>query len=60
MASASCATTCHGPRCWRGGTPYIPRAEVARLSERARALLRYNPIVDHAHLGEEAYQAFAY
>ena len=38
----------------------IPRAEVARLSERARALLRYNPIVDHAHLGEEAYQAFAY
>ena len=38
----------------------IPRGELARLSERARALLRFNPIVDHAKVGEEAYQSFAY
>jgi ectoine hydroxylase-related dioxygenase (phytanoyl-CoA dioxygenase family) len=38
----------------------IPRAEHGRLSERGRAWLRFNPVVDRVELGEEAYQSFAY
>ena len=38
----------------------VPRTELARLSDRARALLRLNPVVDQVRIGEEAYQSFAY
>jgi ectoine hydroxylase-related dioxygenase (phytanoyl-CoA dioxygenase family) len=39
----------------------VPRAALERLSERARQLLRFNPVVDKlADEGEEVYQSFAY
>jgi Phytanoyl-CoA dioxygenase (PhyH) len=39
----------------------VPRAALERLSERARYLLRFNPLVDEPdESGEEIYQAFAY
>lgn len=39
----------------------VPRAVHATLSERARFLLRFNPVVDSiADDGEEVYQSFAY
>jgi hypothetical protein len=39
----------------------VPRAALARLSERARFLLRFNPVVDSADEGgEEVYQSFAF
>jgi hypothetical protein len=39
----------------------VPRAALASLSERARFLLRFNPIVDSLDEGgEEVYQSFAY
>ncbi len=38
----------------------IPREVHVRLSERAKSLLRCNPIVDQTAVGEEAYQSFAY
>jgi hypothetical protein len=39
----------------------VPRAALATLSERARFLLRFNPVVDSPDDGgEEVYQSFAY
>jgi ectoine hydroxylase-related dioxygenase (phytanoyl-CoA dioxygenase family) len=39
----------------------VPRAALERLSERARRLLRFNPVVDKlGDEGEEVYQSFAY
>ena len=39
----------------------VPRAALERLSERARRLLRFNPVVDDVgDEGEEVYQSFAY
>jgi hypothetical protein len=39
----------------------VPRAALERLSERARRLLRFNPVVDRLEDdGEEVYQSFAY
>lgn len=39
----------------------VPRAALGRLSERARRLLRFNPVVDNIEdEGEEVYQSFAY
>jgi ectoine hydroxylase-related dioxygenase (phytanoyl-CoA dioxygenase family) len=38
----------------------VPRGELAKLSPRAQRLLRFNPIVESAEVGEEAYQSFAY
>ncbi|HKG15445.1 MAG TPA: phytanoyl-CoA dioxygenase family protein [Pyrinomonadaceae bacterium] len=39
----------------------VPRAALGRLSERARQLLRFNPVVDKPEdEGEEVYQSFAY
>lgn len=39
----------------------VPRAALERLSERARYLLRFNPVVDKLEdEGEEVYQSFAY
>lgn len=40
----------------------IPRAELANLSERARKMLRFNPVVESLDENEdlEVYQVFAY
>jgi hypothetical protein len=39
----------------------VPRASLAGLSERARQMLRFNPVVDSLDEPEaETYQAFAY
>jgi hypothetical protein len=39
----------------------VPRAALAELSERARSLLRFNPIVESPDAGdEEIYEAFSY
>jgi ectoine hydroxylase-related dioxygenase (phytanoyl-CoA dioxygenase family) len=38
----------------------VPKSVHATLSERARHLLRYNPVVDELTEGGENYQAFAY
>ncbi|HEX8336467.1 MAG TPA: hypothetical protein VF621_07035, partial [Pyrinomonadaceae bacterium] len=39
----------------------VPRAALATLSERARFLLRFSPVVDSPDDGgEEVYQSFAY
>lgn len=39
----------------------VPRAALATLSERARSMLRFNPVVDSPDDdGEEVYQSFAY
>jgi len=39
----------------------VPRAALETLSERARRLLRFNPVVDNVEdEGEEVYQSFAY
>lgn len=39
----------------------VPRAALERLSERARQLLRFNPVVENIEdEGEEVYQSFAY
>jgi ectoine hydroxylase-related dioxygenase (phytanoyl-CoA dioxygenase family) len=38
----------------------VPRAALGTLSERARYLLRFNPVVDTLDDGEEIYQSFAY
>ena len=38
----------------------IPRDEFSKLSDRAKGLLRLNPVVEKVEVGEEAYQSFAY
>ena len=39
----------------------VPRAALERFSERARYLLRFNPVVENIEdEGEEVYQSFAY
>jgi ectoine hydroxylase-related dioxygenase (phytanoyl-CoA dioxygenase family) len=38
----------------------VPRAALGTLSERARYLLRFNPVVDTLDDGDEIYQSFAY
>ena len=39
----------------------LPRAALPRLSERARFLMRFNPVVDSLEDdGTEIYQAYAY
>ncbi|MCA1614304.1 MAG: phytanoyl-CoA dioxygenase family protein [Acidobacteria bacterium] len=38
----------------------VPRATYETLSERARFLLRFNPVVERLEAGTEVYQSFAY